>query len=299
MRAIPGGGPATARPGEPPLSPPLAPPRFADTHAHLDGYGEELEAVLTRAAAAGVSRAVAVGIDAATSRQALELARQARRRASSATAAWPELALALGLHPHSASRADRELPVLRALLAEAAKEGFPVAVGETGLDYYRDRSPRAQQRAAFWAQVEWAHQLRLPLVVHDRDAHADVLAVLEGAAPLPAGGVMHCYSGDQAYAERCLELGLYISFAGPLTFPGPGAAGLRQMAARLPLGRLLVETDCPYLAPVPRRGQRNEPALVAWTAQTLAAGRREGTRTALEALWRNAGDLFWRTGDGA
>jgi TatD DNase family protein len=178
------------------------------------------------------------------------------------------------------------------MLAEATRRGFPVAVGETGLDYYRDRSPRDQQRAAFWRHVEWAHELRLPLVVHDRDAHADVMAVLRSSSPLPAGGVMHCYSGDQALAEQCVELGLSISFAGPLTFPN--AASMRQIAARLPLDSVLVETDCPYMAPVPHRGQRNEPAYVAQTARALAAGRSEGASAALRALWDNAGGLFWR-----
>jgi len=264
--------------------------RFVDTHAHLDGYGDELDGVLRRAKSAGVDRVVAVGTDTVNSRFALDLVR--RSSGGEGAAEWPQLALSIGLHPHSASRAPRELPALRELLDEAAALGLPLAVGETGLDYFRDRSPRDQQRAAFWRQVEWAHELRAPLVVHDRDAHDDVLAVLRGAAPFPAGGVMHCYSGDLALAEACIELGLHVSFAGPITFPN--AERTRGLAARLPLGRLLVETDCPYMAPVPHRGRRNEPAYVLHTARALAATRAEGEAQALRALWDNAAGLFWR-----
>ena len=180
------------------------------------------------------------------------------------------------------------------LLRAADASGAPVAVGETGLDYYRDRSPRIDQRSSFWQHIEWAHQLKLPLVVHDRDAHDDVLRVLRDASPLPAGGVMHCYSGDAAMAEACVELGMHISFAGPITFPN--GAKQRELAAQLPLDRLLVETDCPYMSPVPHRGKTNEPAYVAHTGLVLARARNEGDEEGLTALWDNAGALFWRSG---
>ena len=261
---------------------------FVDTHAHLDGYGDELDAVLQRAFAAGVQRIVAVGVDARSSRFALATILAMR---ATTGAPCPELALVAGLHPHYAAAAGRELPAVRDVLTEAIARGVPVAVGEIGLDYFRNRSPQAEQRASFWAQVEWAHEFKLPIVIHDRDAHEDVLAVLKGAAPLPAGGVMHCYSGDLALAEACVELGLHISFAGPITFPS--AEGLRVIAARLPLDRLLVETDCPYMSPVPHRGRPNEPAYVAFTARALAGLRREGSEKALAALWRNSGRVFF------
>lgn len=266
---------------------------FADTHAHLDGYEAELDAVLDRAHAAGVQRVVAVGINVRTSGFVLDLWRRANGRGPDARP-WPQLALALGLHPHYASRASREAGRLGELLRAAQASGAPVAVGETGLDYYRDRSPRIDQRRSFWQHIEWAHELNLPLVVHDRDAHDDVLQVLRDASPLPAGGVMHCYSGDAAMAEACVELGMHISFAGPITFPN--GARQRQLAARLPLDRVLVETDCPYMAPVPHRGKTNEPAYVVHTGRVLAAARAESDQEVLGALWNNATALFWRTG---
>ena len=267
-------------------------PGFVDTHAHLDGYGDELDDVLRRAGAAGVVGIVAVGIDLASAQFALQLADRRAREAPAPD--HPALAVAVGLHPHNTAGADGQLAPMREHLAAAVAAGLPAAVGEIGLDYYRDRAPRAAQRAAFWAQLEWAHELSLPVVVHDRDAHQDVLAILRGAAPLPRGGVMHCYSGDRAMAEACLELGMYISVAGPVTFPK--ATGLRELAAVLPLERLLVETDCPYLTPVPHRGQRNEPAYVAYTARAVAALRREDDETALAAMWANADRLFWAGG---
>jgi TatD DNase family protein len=267
---------------------------FVDTHAHLDGYGSELPAVLSRAYHAGVRRIVAVGVDSRTSRHALTTIAKARAAGGLPAEPGPELALVVGLHPHYASGAAGELPALRSLVDEAIQSGVQVAIGEIGLDYFRNRSPHAAQRQAFWAQIEWAHQLKLPIVVHDREAHADVLAVLQGASPLPAGGVMHCYSGDLAMAEACIGLGMHISFAGPITYPS--ASGLRDLASHLPLERLLVETDCPYLTPVPHRGKPNEPAYVTFTARALAALRPEGVTATLDALEGNSGRVFFRDG---
>lgn len=265
---------------------PAKPPAFVDTHAHLGGYGAELPDVLARARKAGVWAVVAVGTDSASSRHALDLARAAVDREQ-----WPLLAVSAGLHPHDASRGAAEMPVLADLLFAAKAEGLSPSVGETGLDYYRDLSPRPAQRAAFWAHVELAHKLDLPLVVHDRDAHADVLAILRGGAPFPAGGVMHCFSGDMSMAEACLSLGLRISFAGPLTFPRSDDA--RAIARAVPADGLLVETDCPYLAPVPHRGRRNEPAYVVHTTAALAAARGEHIDETAAALSRNARQLWF------
>lgn len=266
---------------------PAQPPAFIDTHAHLGGYGAELPEVLARAKKAGVWAIVAVGTDSASSKHALDLA-----RAGSGRDQWPQLAVSAGLHPHDASRSAVEMPVLAELLAAAIAEGMSPSVGETGLDYYRDLSPRQAQRAAFWAHIELAHKLSLPLVIHDRDAHADVLAMLRGGAPFPAGGVMHCFSGDMAMAEACLSLGLAISFAGPLTFPRSEEA--RAIARAIPADALLVETDCPYLAPVPYRGKRNEPAYVVHTTTALAAARNEQLDETATALSRNARRLWFR-----
>jgi TatD DNase family protein len=266
----------------------MQPPRVIDTQAHLDGYGPDLDGVLCRARQAGVDRIVAVGAGSESADLALALARRCGFQGSETQ---PGLAMTAGLHPHDARHAARELPLLREVLVAATAAGIPAAVGEIGLDYYRDLSPRAEQRAAFWAQIEWAHELKLPVVVHDRDAHDDVLAVLRGSAPLPRGGVLHCFSGDTDFAESCIELGMHISFAGPITYPS--ARNLRELASRLPLARLLVETDCPYLTPVPHRGKRNEPAYVAYTAQTVAAARREPEEEVYRALWNNSAGVFW------
>ncbi len=260
-------------------------PLHVDTHAHLAGYGAELPTVLERARAAGVGTVVAVGTDAETSRHALGLV-----RASLGRYGWPRLAASAGLHPHDASRHSQVMPILSDLLAEARAEGLPASIGETGLDYYRNLSPRGDQRAAFWAHIELAHRLALPLIVHDRDAHDDILAILRAAAPFPGGGVMHCFSGDLAMGEACVDLGLHISFAGPLTFPSAQAA--RAAAAALPRDYILVETDCPYLAPIPHRGKRNEPAYVVHTAAALAQSRGESAEATAAWLDRNT-DKLW------
>lgn len=244
-------------------------PVLTDTHAHLDGYGRELAAVLDRAFRAGVRRIVAVGTDARSSGWAMDLARS--RSAAGPGPPGPKVLAAVGLHPHDASDYRRQAPELVDLVRRGVKTGLVVAVGETGLDYYRDLSPRREQREAFFAQVGLALDYDLPLIVHDREAHADVLAVLRSSGPFPAGGVLHCFSGDLQMAIKCIELGLSISFAGPLTFPK--STGLRALAAELPPEVLLVETDCPYLAPHPLRGRRNEPSYVTYTARALATAR--------------------------
>jgi len=259
-------------------------PRLTDTHAHLEGYGDELGAVLDRAARAGVWRIVAVGSDAASSAAALDLARCAA--AGGLGAAGPTVLASVGLHPHDASGYRRQAPQLAELVRRGAAAGLAVAVGETGLDYYRDLSPRADQRAAFFAQIGLALDHRLPVVVHDRDAHDDVLAALRSSGPFPAGGILHCFSGDLGMAQECIELGFLISFAGPLTFPG--SPRLREIASELPSGSFVVETDCPYLAPQPYRGRRNEPAYVIHTAIALARARGETLEAVAKATEENA-----------
>ena len=173
-----------------------------------------------------------------------------------------------GVHPHDATTLTAQaLSELR----ELARRPRVVAIGETGLDYYRDLSPREEQRRAFEAQLTLAQELGLAVIVHDREAHAEVLALLEQAARRAPGrlrGVMHCFSGDPELARRAVALGLYVGIAGPVTYPR--AARLAQVAREVPLERLLVETDCPYLPPQSRRGQRNEPAYVRAVAERVA-----------------------------
>ena len=240
-----------------------------DSHAHLDfsDYGSDLPATLRRARDAGLVHVVVVGqwrepderrpasrAGMAAARDALDLARSDRSFLS-ATA---------GIHPHDAARAT---PADLRELESIAREPECVAVGECGLDYHYDRSPRDVQRELFAAQVRLAKALRKPLVVHTREADLDTAAILERELG-PDGGVIHCFTGDWTAAQRYLALGMHVSLSGVLTFRAADA--LRDAAARIPLDRLLVETDCPFLAPVPHRGKRNEPAYVRLTAERLA-----------------------------
>jgi TatD DNase family protein len=227
---------------------------LVDTHCHLHLLERPAEQVVAEALAEGVGHLVDVGVDLASSRQAA--ANAARLAHVSATA---------GVHPHDASSLDeRALGELRALLADERV----VAVGETGLDYYRDLSPRPAQRAAFAAHVRLARELDKALVVHNREAFADVVAVLEGEGA-PARVVFHCFTGDERAAARVVEAGWLVSFAGTVTFRN--APEQRAACAAVPLDRMVLETDSPFLSPHPYRGRPNHPGRVAVTAATVAA----------------------------
>jgi TatD DNase family protein len=227
-----------------------------DTHAHLHdpAFDADRDQVLARARAAGVGRFLTIGTDVATSRQAVALAR-----------AHPDVVAAVGIHPHDAAGAD---PAALAALAELLAAPEVVAVGEIGLDFYRNLAPRASQEAALRAQLALAAAARKPVLLHCREAHAALLDILRADAAAIPGGIMHCFSGDRAIAEACLGLGLLLSLAGPVTYPT--ARALREVAQVVPLDRLVVETDCPYLPPQPWRGQRNEPAYLPVTAARVA-----------------------------
>jgi TatD DNase family protein len=243
-------------------------------------FDADREAVFARARAAGVAALIVVGYDLPSSRAALDIATR------------PSALAAVGIHPNMAAEADTGH---FDTLAELARDGRVVAIGETGLDYYRQHTPPARQRAAFDWHLRLAEERGLPVIVHNRQADADVADALEAsAARRPSGavpGVLHCFSStDPHYLERMLVAGYCVSFAGPLTFKT--AADLRAMAARVPLDRLLVETDCPYLAPVPHRGQRNEPAFVGDTAACLAAVHSLAPEVLQATLWRNSVRVF-------
>jgi TatD DNase family protein len=232
----------------------VARPVLVDTHCHLQLLARTPEEVVTEARAEGVGHLVDVGIDVDSSRRAA--ANAARRDQVSATA---------GVHPHDAVSLDnRVLGELRALLADERV----VAAGETGLDYYRDRSPRDVQRAAFAAHVRLARELDKALVVHCREAFADVLAILDGEGA-PQRVVFHCFTGDERAAARVVEAGWYVSFAGTVTFRN--APEQRAACAVVPLDRMVLETDSPFLSPHPFRGRPNHPGRVAVTAATVAA----------------------------
>jgi len=243
--------------------------RWIDSHCHIQDHyrpeGEQIFSVLSDAVVAGVGGVVCVGTDATTSRQAVELVRKVRAAITSGPDASAEAIpgdfgvwATMGLHPHDASHGVGELE--SALTDELGTgSGLVVAVGECGFDYHYEHSPRAAQRDAFAAQVELARRHDLALVVHSRDAWDDTLDVLRGAGP-PERVVLHCFTGGPDEARRCLDLGAFLSFSGIVTFKG--AQDVRDAAALCPLDRLLVETDAPFLAPVPYRGQQNRPAWV-------------------------------------
>jgi TatD DNase family protein len=229
--------------------------KLIDSHAHVtfEGFADDLDGVLARAAAAGVDLMLNVGTDLPSSERARDFAH-----------AHPQVFAAAGIHPHEADAFDdADWPKLEALWADPHVRG----VGETGLDYFYDHSKRERQRALFRRHLEAAGPVGRPVIIHCRDAFDDLFALV-GEVGLPAGGVLHCFTGGPAEAERAVAMGLHVSFAGILTFKN--AEQLREAAARVPADRLLVETDCPFLAPVPHRGKRNEPAYVVETARKLA-----------------------------
>jgi len=246
-----------------------------DTHAHLDACAESADILLDRARAGGVDRVVAVGSGTDSCRATLEIARRQHG-----------VACALGIHPHQAGGGDADsLGELRAMLGDPKA----VAVGETGLDFYRDYAPRAAQRRVFQEQLGLAAELALPVVVHTRaagDETADLLAMFAGTV------VMHCFSSPELL-PAALERGYYVSFAGNVTFPK--AEELREAAARVPADRILSETDCPYLAPQPVRGRPNEPANVVHTVAALAAVRGETTESLAAQIDENATRAFGLT----
>lgn len=229
---------------------------IVDTHAHLSDrrLASDLEYWLQAARAAGVTQIVNVGADLQSSRSAVEQA-----------ASHSELFAAVGVHPHDAKDWNQQVEADLTALAQHPKV---CAYGEIGLDYYYDHSPRDTQKQVFSAQLQIAKQLGLPVIVHDRDAHQDVLTMLEHHAPFAAGGVMHCYSGSAEMVAAYVRLGFYISFAGPITFRNAKKPALA--AQQVPAERLLVETDCPYLSPEPYRGKLNHPAQVTHVLQRLA-----------------------------
>lgn len=256
-----------------------------DTHAHLDfpEFAGVLQGILERARNAGVLEVVTIGIDLVSSRKAVELSQS-----------HSEIYATVGIHPHGAfalKAEDRE-----ALEALAGQERV-LAIGEMGLDYYRDRQPRAIQRKCFRQQLEIACRTGLPAVFHVREAHADFLEIVQDYAGSLAGGVLHCFSGDWAVAEHCLEMGFYLSVPGTVTFPK--AEVLQGVVREAPLNRLLTETDAPYLAPVPHRGKVNEPAFVLHTAIKIAELRRCALEEVAQQTTANARMVFRMPGSGA
>jgi len=227
-----------------------------DSHAHLDHFGDALPEVLTRAKAAGVSHIVTIGAS-----DKLAPNETAVRIAESLPNVWATV----GVHPHDASIVDQECLDTILRLSRSKKV---VAIGETGLDYHYDHSPRDVQRKAFRDFLELARAEKKPAIIHTREADDDTVAILREAHAEQIGGVIHCFTGGPELARGALDLGFYLSFSGVITFKT--AEPLRAIARNAPRDRVLIETDCPFLAPIPHRGKQNEPAFVAHTAHLLA-----------------------------
>jgi TatD DNase family protein len=247
--------------------------RLADSHAHLDleELAPEQDEVLRRAREAGVAVIINIATGLRDAAQVLQTARK-----------YPGVFAALGTHPHGAGTLkDRDLEALAPLMADPKV----VAVGEIGLDFYRRRSPAEVQRDWFRRQLEFAYEHRKPVIVHTREATEATLEILTAHRRRLRGGVMHCFDGSLREARAFLDLGMFISFSGTLTYPKAGH--LREVAKNLPLDRILVETDCPYLPPQPWRGKRNEPAYVTATARQLAEVRGLSFEEVAAQTWRN------------
>lgn len=249
---------------------------FIDTHAHLDDarYDADRDTVIARARESGVETFVTIGCDLSTSKAAVDLA-----------ARYPFVYAAVGVHPHEVKHIeDGWYDEFRRL----AVHQKVVAYGEIGLDYHYNHSPPKLQRERFREQVGLAKELRLPLVIHTREAQADTIAILREEKAGEAGGVFHCFSGDAWLAKDALDLGFYLSFSGVLTFQN--ATLLRDIVKTVPLDRMVIETDCPYLTPVPHRGQRNEPAFVTLVAEKIAEVTGAAAGTSAEEIGRITSD---------
>lgn len=247
-----------------------------DTHSHLDDarYDGDREAVIARARQAGVETMVTIGCDLDSSRKAAELAER-----------YPFIYASVGVHPHEVKQiADDWYDELRRL----AQRPKVLAYGEIGLDYHYNHSPPKLQRERFREQIGLARELRLPIVIHTREAQEDTIAILREEQAGDVGGVFHCFSGDAWLAKDALDLGFYLSFSGVLTFQN--AVMLRAILKTVPMDRILIETDGPYLTPVPHRGQRNEPAFVKLVVEKIAEIRSAGDARAVEEIGRVTSD---------
>ncbi len=249
-----------------------------DSHTHLDDgrFQSDREFVIQRARAAGVRFILNPGADLASSTEAVRLAEENE-----------DYYAAVGVHPHEAKSVDDQV---LALIKHLARSEKVVAIGEIGLDYHYDHSERSVQREVFRRQIQLAMDLHLPIIIHDREAHADVLEILKEEEAFSNGVLLHCYSGSAEMARQYVELGAMISLAGPVTFKN--AKKPAEVAQEVPLDHLLIETDAPYLTPTPHRGKRNEPAHVKWVCERIAELRGLTPEEVAEATTANALRFF-------
>ena len=241
-----------------------------DSHVHLDDsrYSNDRDQVFQRASDSGIEAFVTIGCDLATSQSAVQLGESHDNVFST-----------IGVHPHESKEI---LNTWYDEFRQLAQHPKVVAYGEIGLDYYYDHSPREVQRQRFREQIQLAKELELPIVIHTREAQEDTITILKEEGAANVGGVFHCFSGDRCLAKDALDLGFYLSFSGVITFKN--ASSLREIIKTVPLDRIMVETDCPYLTPVPHRGKRNEPAFVRYVAKTIADLLGNGSPSSFEEI---------------
>jgi TatD DNase family protein len=249
-----------------------------DTHAHLNAeqYNDDLEEVISRAREAGVHNMVVVGFDRPTIQKAMELAER-----------YEFIYACVGWHPVDAIDMTEEDLLW---IEELAAHPKVVAIGEMGLDYHWDKSPKDIQKEVFRKQIRLAKKVKLPIVIHNREATADIVEILKEEGAEEVGGIMHCFSGSPEVAKECVKMNFYISLGGPVTFKN--AKKPKEVVAEIPLDKLLIETDCPYLAPHPYRGQRNEPSYVKLVAEQIAAIKGVSFEEVADATTQNAKKLF-------
>lgn len=251
---------------------------FIDTHAHLnfDQFDQDLDDVIKRAEEAKVTKIITIGIDFKTSKRAVELAK-----------IYDGLYASVGFHPHEVKNIKKEDYDLLKELAQGSKV---VGIGETGLDYFKEYSPKKLQQEHFGLQVSLAQELDLPVIIHSRNSYEDIIAIIKEVGYF--NGVFHCFSGNKTFAKKCLDLGFLISFTGVITFPN--AEDIREIVRYVPIDRLLIETDCPFMTPVPFRGKRNEPAYLYHIAVKIAEIKKIELKEVAHWTLKNAREVFRR-----
>jgi TatD DNase family protein len=251
---------------------------FIDSHAHLEmsDYDHDRDEMIKRALDQGIEKIVTIGIDKKECEQAIEIA-----------TTYPFIYVALGLHPHNAKKSDNNL---FDFIKKNARHKNVVAFGEMGLDFFKNWAPRNDQIRCFHDQLALARELMLPAIIHDRDAHEETLQILREERAWEFGGVIHCFSGDFKIATACIDMGFFISIPGTITFKN--ATSLQEVVKKIPLENILIETDAPFLAPVPFRGKRNEPAYVRYVAEKIAEIKKVPLETVASVTTHNARLLF-------
>jgi TatD DNase family protein len=251
---------------------------LVDSHAHLDlpEFDDDRNEVIKRAKESGIDYILTIGINSESCSKAIKLADS-----------YDFIYASIGIHPHDAKDVNENTYTALRSLANNKKV---LAFGEIGLDFYRNLSPKGIQIKRFREQINLANELKLPVIIHNRDAHKETLKILKEECAKNLGGVIHCFSGDYSMAKSCIDMGFYISIPGTITFPK--AVELREIVKKLPLSKILIETDCPFLTPVPYRGNRNEPSFVRYVAEKIASLKDTSFEEVAEITSQNFRSLF-------